>query len=358
MPTFTTTAAAGPLITAGPSVSGATVTWATDEPATSVVDYGTTVSYGSQAAGSVGVTHAVPLPGLSPETEYHYRVSSTDTCGPRSLAERETPRSRPALRRSDVSGWVLKQFHLDADVHDPAGDLDPRGRLSRRRARRDARGVSRRPTRGSRPGRSTSIPTPTAPARPRVASPQINGDETFELYDAGNVKLDGATVAMSTTHRAYQRNHPQDAAGSLGSWTIVDESLANPGAGAGSGNGAGVRINEMADAADFTKEYVELYYDAAPSAPDTIAPAAIASLDAVPLSSNLDPPLLDRSGGRREHRDRGHLRHPPVRAARSRAKRTSRRRYLWPVSPLPFGRSGADVRRERALHGHGVPLSR
>jgi hypothetical protein len=115
--------------------------------------------------------------------------------------------------------------------------------------------------------------------------PQINGDETFELYDAGSVKLDGATIAMSTTHRAYQRNHPQDASQVAGSWTIVDESLANPGSGAGSGNGSGVRINEMADAADFTQEYVELYYDAAPSAPDTIPPAAVTNLDAFPLTA-------------------------------------------------------------------------
>jgi len=282
--TFTTTAAAGPLITAGPSVSGATVTWATDEPATSVVDYGTTVSYGSQAAGSVGVTHAVPLPGLSPETEYHYRVSSTDTCGhgPSQSAD-ATFTTGPAS--IDVSGWVLKQFTSTQTFTIPPGTSIPAGGyLVVGRDATLAEFQAAHP--GLPPGTVYVDSNANGACSTAGCFPQINGDETFELYDAGNVKLDGATVAMSTTHRAYQRNHPQDAAGSLGSWTIVDESLANPGAGAGSGNGAGVRINEMADAADFTKEYVELYYDAAPSAPDTIAPAAIASLDAVPLSSN------------------------------------------------------------------------
>ncbi|HJQ97769.1 MAG TPA: fibronectin type III domain-containing protein, partial [Candidatus Polarisedimenticolaceae bacterium] len=280
---FTTTAAAGPLIAAGPSVSGATVTWTTDEPATSVVDYGTTPSYGSQAAGSVGVTHAVPLPGLLPETEYHYRVSSTDTCGhgPTQSAD-ATFTTGPAS--IDVSGWVLKQFTSSQTFTIPPGTAIPAGGyLVVARDATLAEFQAAHP--GLPPGTVYVDSNATGACSTAGCFPQINGDETFELYDAGSVKRDGTTIAMSTTHRAYQRNHPQDAPGSAGSWTIVDESLANPGAGAGSGNGAGVRINEMADAADFTKEYVELYYDAAPSVPDTIAPAAIASLDAVPLSS-------------------------------------------------------------------------
>ncbi len=75
-----------PVITAGPSVSpgdcAATVTWTTDEPATSRVDYGPTVSYGNTATVS-GYTrdHSVSLPALDPSTTYHYAVSSTDAAG-------------------------------------------------------------------------------------------------------------------------------------------------------------------------------------------------------------------------------------------------------------------------------------
>jgi hypothetical protein len=62
--------------------SGATITWTTNEASSSVVEYGTTTSYGSTATGSSGVTsHSVGLSGLSAGTTYHYRVKSTDGSG-------------------------------------------------------------------------------------------------------------------------------------------------------------------------------------------------------------------------------------------------------------------------------------
>jgi hypothetical protein len=260
------------------------VSWTTDEPATSLVDYGTTATYGSQASGPNGVTsHSVPLPGLLPETEYHYRVSSTDTCGngPAQSAD-GTLTTGPAS--IDVSGWVLKQFTSSQTFTIPAGTTIPAGGyLVVGRDATLSEFQAAHP--GFPPGTVYLDSNANGACSTAGCFPQINGDETFELYDAANVKLDGATVAMSVTHRAYQRNHPQDAAGTTGSWTIVDESLANPGSGAGPGNGAGVRINEMADAADFTQEYVELYYDATTAAPDTIPPAAVANLDAVPITA-------------------------------------------------------------------------
>jgi hypothetical protein len=72
-----------PVISAGPSASpldcSATITWTTDEPATSVVDYGTSASYGSTSSGSgYAASHSVTITGLASATLYHYRVSSTD----------------------------------------------------------------------------------------------------------------------------------------------------------------------------------------------------------------------------------------------------------------------------------------
>ncbi|MBU2565620.1 MAG: pre-peptidase C-terminal domain-containing protein [Candidatus Thermoplasmatota archaeon] len=62
--------------------SGATITWTTDEASSSVVEYGTTTSYGSTATGSNGVTsHSVSLSGLTAGTTYHYRVKSADSSG-------------------------------------------------------------------------------------------------------------------------------------------------------------------------------------------------------------------------------------------------------------------------------------
>ncbi|HWQ99984.1 MAG TPA: carboxypeptidase regulatory-like domain-containing protein, partial [Candidatus Methylomirabilis sp.] len=59
--------------------TGVVITWTTDESATSLVDYGTTVSYGSQATVPGLVTsHSVTINGLTPGTTYHYRVTSAD----------------------------------------------------------------------------------------------------------------------------------------------------------------------------------------------------------------------------------------------------------------------------------------
>lgn len=67
---------------------GAVVTWDTDEPATSRVDYGTTSAYGSFEEDPTLVTaHSVVLSGLQEVTTYHFQVCSTDagsntTCTP------------------------------------------------------------------------------------------------------------------------------------------------------------------------------------------------------------------------------------------------------------------------------------
>jgi hypothetical protein len=60
--------------------SGATITWTTDEPASSQVNYGLTSSYGSSTTFTPGlvVNHSQVLTGLSANTTYHYQVVSID----------------------------------------------------------------------------------------------------------------------------------------------------------------------------------------------------------------------------------------------------------------------------------------
>jgi hypothetical protein len=74
-----------PVITAGPSVTSlgqtdAALAWTTDEPATSVVHYGTTTALGSMASvpGEFTPDHSVAIAGLTPNTTYYYAVESTD----------------------------------------------------------------------------------------------------------------------------------------------------------------------------------------------------------------------------------------------------------------------------------------
>jgi hypothetical protein len=85
--TFTTTAAPDttpPVISAvassGLTATGATITWTTDEPGDSQVEYGPTTAYGSLSTinPSLLTSHSVPITGLTASTLYHYRVKSRD----------------------------------------------------------------------------------------------------------------------------------------------------------------------------------------------------------------------------------------------------------------------------------------
>jgi len=77
--------------TSGPSMSSvassnitynsATITWTTAENSNSLVDYGTTTSYGDRHGkhGDATTSHSVTLPNLAASTGYSYRVLSTDS---------------------------------------------------------------------------------------------------------------------------------------------------------------------------------------------------------------------------------------------------------------------------------------
>ncbi len=64
------------------STSTAVVSWTTDEPSTSGVDYGLTTSYGLVANdGSLVTNHQIALTNLSSAATYHFRVRSADATG-------------------------------------------------------------------------------------------------------------------------------------------------------------------------------------------------------------------------------------------------------------------------------------
>ena len=64
------------------TATSATITWITNAPADSTVDYGLTTAYGSQASGvSLVTSHGITLTGLAANTTYHYRCSSSNECG-------------------------------------------------------------------------------------------------------------------------------------------------------------------------------------------------------------------------------------------------------------------------------------
>ncbi len=65
------------------TLTGATVSWTTNEASDTLVEYGTTTLYGnSTGANPTLVTnHSVALTGLKSGTTYHYRVTSKDAAG-------------------------------------------------------------------------------------------------------------------------------------------------------------------------------------------------------------------------------------------------------------------------------------
>lgn len=81
--TFTTIDSGAPVISGvsatSITVDSVTIVWTTDEPATSVVHYGTTASYGTDASvGGLTTSHSVTINGLTEGTLYYYQVESTD----------------------------------------------------------------------------------------------------------------------------------------------------------------------------------------------------------------------------------------------------------------------------------------
>lgn len=78
-----TTAPALSAMAATPGMQDVSVTWTTDEPADSQVEYGASTAYGSSTAlaSALVTSHTVSVTGLAPATVYHYRVKSHDAAG-------------------------------------------------------------------------------------------------------------------------------------------------------------------------------------------------------------------------------------------------------------------------------------
>ena len=86
--TFTTAAPGTTPLTISSVAAGnitdtsATITWITNEPATSLVNYGNTTALGSTVSDSALITdHAISLSNLTPAMLYYYEVSSTNAEG-------------------------------------------------------------------------------------------------------------------------------------------------------------------------------------------------------------------------------------------------------------------------------------
>ena len=77
---------------ASTTASVATVTWTTNEPTTSQIDFGLTEDYGSTTGQSADLvaSHSVCLIELSANRTYHYRIICKDASGNRAVTEDQT----------------------------------------------------------------------------------------------------------------------------------------------------------------------------------------------------------------------------------------------------------------------------
>lgn len=104
----------------------ATLQWFTDFPADTAVEYGLTASYGNTLANGTRVTeHAPMIMGLSPNTTYHYRYSSTTNRGFRSTSSDRTfttLAATPPTAPSNVVATLLSSNQIRVSWQDNRSD--------------------------------------------------------------------------------------------------------------------------------------------------------------------------------------------------------------------------------------------
>jgi hypothetical protein len=160
---------------------------------------------------------------------------------------------------TDVGGWRIAQLNATYNYTLPAGTVIPdHGYLIV--GRNATQAAFEAFWRGGVP-----LPSNVVYLNSGDGMPVINGDETYDLYNAAGSKVDGRTVRMpASAGSTLQRKDPCLNANKSSSWTTSPASSATPGSGAGAGCAKGVRINEFSDAlgtGNFVYEFIELHND-------------------------------------------------------------------------------------------------
>lgn len=93
------------------ALTSATITWDTDETATSYVEYGKTTAYGASVSGTTStMSHSLDLAGLIPETLYHFRVKSTDSSNNEAVSSDYT---FTTLTPEDVTPPIISNIRVE-----------------------------------------------------------------------------------------------------------------------------------------------------------------------------------------------------------------------------------------------------
>ncbi len=102
--------------------TNAVITWTTDEPSTTQVEYGTTISFGKTSAlnDELVTKHTVKLSALNPNTQYYYKVRSKDAGG--NLATSNAEEKFSTATPPDVNPPVISGIKI-ADISDTTATI-------------------------------------------------------------------------------------------------------------------------------------------------------------------------------------------------------------------------------------------
>ncbi len=156
----------------------------------------------------------------------------------------------------DVSGWTITQANATLNYTIPAGTVIPsKGYLI----------VARNATKSAfQTFWGKTLASNVVYINSGDTMPQINGSETYTLYNASGTKVDGTTVAMDTSGGSTLQRKTCGTVGTETTWSRLAWTSANPGTGGITTCGKGAFISEFADAlgtGNYVYEYVEIFND-------------------------------------------------------------------------------------------------
>ncbi len=219
--------------TSGITQTGATITWTTNESATTQVDYGLTTAYGSQTTlnSSFVASHSAALSGLSAGTTYHYRVRSRDAAGNESASldftlQTTTPVVTDTTAPAEITSLAIgtpSQTSLVLTWTAP-GDDGATGQAASYAARYSS----------AAPGGSATAWWNAAIALTSVSSPKTSG--SAEAYTAVGLSP-GTTYYFSVRAADEAGNMSSVSAASIKSGTTAAQAVTPPSGGGGGGGG-------------------------------------------------------------------------------------------------------------------------
>jgi len=162
----------------------------------------------------------------------------------------------------DLSGFVVEQTSPLVDFTIPAGTLVPHGGflIIARNTTKAAFQTFYGKTLGTNVVYLNSANTTAVGAR----LPQINGSETFSLFDTNFVTVDGPSIAEpSTGLKTFSRINCGRAGGDPASWNsnTTTTAVATPGTGPLSTGQDRICITEIADSTTQADEYIEIFVE-------------------------------------------------------------------------------------------------